>query len=90
MFYMLYTRRFKPDTAFVYITRVVRIVTALTYRTRKFYTVLTYVAYRRRVGAAFIYGIRRFSLAISEYARNTPKIWWSIDVEDFGIRKAHI
>ncbi len=77
VFYVLYTRKFRLDTAFAYVIRVVRIMTALTYRTQKFY-------------AAFTYGIRRFSLVISEYARNAPKIWWGIDVEDFGARKAHM
>ncbi len=53
VFYVLYTRKFRPD-------------------------------------AAFAYGARRFSLAVSEYARNAPKIWWGTDVEDFDVRKGYI
>ncbi len=66
VFYVLYIRRFRPDTAFACVTHVVRIVTALTC------------------------GARRFSLAISEYAQNTSKIWWGTDIEDFGVRKTYV
>jgi len=87
---MLYTRRFKPDAAFAYVTYVMRIVTALTCRIRKFCAVLTCVARWRRVGAVFTYGTRRFSLAVSEYAWNILKIWWGIDVEDFDVKKVYV
>ncbi len=33
VFYMLYTRRFRPDAAFACVIRVMRIMTALTYKT---------------------------------------------------------
>ncbi len=90
VFYVLYTRRFRLDTAFVCVIYVVRIVTALTCRTRKFCTVLTCVACWRRVDAVFICGVRRFSLVVSECARNVPKIWWSTDIEDFDVKKTYI
>ncbi len=90
MFYVLYTRRFRPDAAFAYVIRVVRIVTALICRIRKFCTVLICVVCWRRIGAAFIYGVRRFSFAVSECAWNVLKIWWGTDVENFGARKAHV
>ncbi len=77
IFYVLYTKRFKPDTTFAYVTRVIRIMTALIYKTQKFCT-------------AFTCGAQRFSLAISECTRNTPKIWWGTDVEDFSARKTHM
>ncbi len=77
VFYMLYTRRFKLDAAFAYVIRVVRIMMALTCRIRKFC-------------AAFICGVRLFSLVVSKCARNVPKIWWGTDVEDFGVRKAYV
>ncbi len=90
VFYVLYTKRFKLDAAFACVIRVVRIMTALTRRTRKFCTVLMCVIHWRQVSAAFMCNARRFSLAISEYARNVPKIWWGTDVEDFDARKAYV
>jgi len=77
VFYVLYIRKFKPDTVFIYVTRVIQIMAVLIYRTQKFCT-------------AFICGTRRFSFAINEYARNAPKIWWGTDVEDFDVRKTHV
>ncbi len=52
--------------------------------------VVIYIVRQKRLNVAFIYGAQRFSPSVNEYARNILKIWWDIDVEDFGVRKAYV